>query len=530
MAVGVKTTQFKSSPRGGLNLTVPADELPDEYCAEAVNVVMKQGLFGSRWGYDNLCSSLPASCRVTHIYHYESPSPGKTLEFFNQSAGRAWYMSGVRVNSCGLSGITLASCNAPLSAGDTFVTTCEYLDLSAVQPSLVACWSTYEHNPGSRMAPLLYQTSAKGKFIPILTSANDFTGVANTKIYAKLVRNYANYLVILCTYEGGNNHYQRVRWSDLARFGKDDWDDSNYNDLVDTAGSIVNAGVLNNTLIIYKEDAIIGMTHIGGSAIFRFDLYLPDEGLMSPLLFCPVGNCHYFVSNQGIYQYYGGQNIVNIGKPIWDNFLSVLSDSGADSHKPYRNRAIMVHYRDERSIAIFVPSGSTYWPKKAYVYNYDSKIWTIWNTEDEVTAFGEFEHDTGNGVVYLPVTGTAGGAIYSWSPTDKNDDGVAISAYWVTKEFIGKGGPDNYTLWDQLVFEAEAASATDDVTIYYRVDRSAWVEAATVTLTGGTTLTRYQANFVVAGRRAQFKFYSNTMDSRFRIGSYGIREMSGGPQ
>ncbi|GAF73783.1 unnamed protein product, partial [marine sediment metagenome] len=218
---------------------------------------------------------------------------------------------------------------------DLFVTFAEFFDISGTQPQLVYTIAGTEHRPGSRMSPLMILKSGGGTVSAVITCASDFTGgsagasfygsTAATFIFSKIVRNNNAHLVIMNTAESTMNYPYRVRWTNRqGRMGDGDWGNARF-DLVDTAGAIVNSEMLGNSLIIYKEDAIYSMTYIGTTDVtFRFDMEIPDEGLMAPRLMVQVGNSHFFVGNQNIYRYYGGVNLEAIGGPIWSKFLEDL--------------------------------------------------------------------------------------------------------------------------------------------------------------------------------------------------------------
>lgn len=551
MAVGVKTYRSWGAPVKGVNKQLPDNATSDQEIVDVNNMFIEQGMIRTRPGYVTYCSTIAGAVRK--IYHYESEKIDKKIIAFNASGRGYWlsansaYPTAYPISYAGMASATSLSGTQGGAIGDGFVTVAEFLDLSASQYSLIRTHSTTEHSPGSAMDPVLYNLSTKGDFFPILLSTADFTGAVNDKVYGKVVKNYAAHCILFNTKEGGNLYPARVRWSDLARFGKDDWDPSNYNDLVDSKGAIVNAEMLYNTMIIYKEDAIIGMTHIGGASIFRFVTNIPDEGLLAPDLMVPVGNAHYFVGNQNIYHYQGGTNLKKIGRwtdengqehGIWNSFMFDLSDLSSDAHSPDRLRAQMVHFREMGLVAIFIPLHSPgnpngNWSKKAYVWNTISENWMIWYVGtaapgEGISSSGEFEHLTGPSdmVVYLPLLGNSTGDIFSMDDDYETDDGTIIDSSFVTRKIMSEGGPDYYSTYDLMTFEAIGGSLNDTVDVNYRAEgASPWITIKTVTLTGGSRLTKYKVYFIITAQRLQFQFRNATSGHRFKIGNYSIREL-----
>jgi hypothetical protein len=539
MARNIRTYRFVPSPTLGLNTSLPSNLINEREVAGADDVIFKDGYVQTRFGCSALCSSIDS--RVTNIYHYESVSGGKRLELFNLSAGRCWYVSGTSVTSCGLSGITVASANSALLASatgwhaDNYSTVAEFKDLSASQPSLFVSHSTYEHQPGSAMSPILYQVAAGSPFQPMLLSSSDYESSANSPVRAKILREFAGHLCLYNTYELGSNHYQRVRWSAQAKFGKGDWPLANYNDLIDSKGGIVNALILNNTMIIYKEDSIIGQTFIGASGTtFRWDVYIPDEGLIAPNAVIPIGNSHIFVGKNNIYRYYGGRNITPIGDRIWEDLRENITNSQADSRRPYINRITMVHYRDESLVGIFYPQSGKEWNRDGYVYNYRDDTWTSWSTLRTNTAFGEFENPLdGSDYFTLPITGDDAGRILKWGYFSNRDDTGQIVPTITTKTFQSANDtqPDFESQWDQVAIDAKCFGGTSAY-IYMRYSRNGGSFTAMSTnfnIANSATDQRYKLNkFHQTAHRMQFKFTSIVgVNNNFKIGQYSLRERLG---
>lgn len=564
MARGIKSYRFFTAPIKGLNRSRPALLLAEDEAADIQNMIIDQGRLRTRPGYEYYCSAI--NPRFLQAYHYETydgatSSYGKVLALMNHSAGRLWRQSGAySVNyqsTATWSGLPASSyffllstngtsaCKSSihlhnlLSTTDGFLATTEILAYSDNNPRLVFAWGNVQDNPHPRVAPLCYIRSAHDMLRYMNLSTTDYQSTwcplptsattARPAPVAKIVRGYEGHLVLLNTFEQGKAYPWRVRWPHEGFLSPNHWPSEQYADLMDTPGAIVNAEILYNQLVVYKTDAIVGMIYLANAnETFRFDWYFKNEGLLAPGLLVNLGNSHIFVGTQNIYQFYGGNNIDRIGEPVWDQFLADLDDSETTGLGPVRNRAVMVHFRDLRSVAIFIPTTSQKWPQKAYVYQYDQRVWTIWKTAHNVSGWGEFEQSIGDEVVYLPITGDTAGKIYSWDGDATADLASAISQFFVTKAFVSPDGPGNRAYADMLDVDAIANSASDQLSIQHRVDgASAWTNTGTLTLSGAGQSKTYQQGFHQAYKRMQLRFVTSAAHSRPHIELFGIRENMG---
>ena len=105
---------------------------------------------------------------------------------------------------------------------------------------------------------------------------------------AKVIRAYKNFLFALDITDSGTNYPHLIHWSNPADPGNipDSWDytsttnESGRNELSETPGFLVDAIPLRDSLVIYKEDAIVLANYIGGTFQFSFQYLSNRYGLL----------------------------------------------------------------------------------------------------------------------------------------------------------------------------------------------------------------------------------------------------------
>lgn len=110
---------------------------------------------------------------------------------------------------------------------------------------------------------------------------------ANTT--AKVIRPFLYHLVALDVTESSVRNPRLVRWSHPADPGAvpASWDytdatrDAGRVELSETSGFCIDCLPLRNVNVIYKEDMVVGMQHVGGTSIFRFFPMFTEFGVFS---------------------------------------------------------------------------------------------------------------------------------------------------------------------------------------------------------------------------------------------------------
>jgi len=145
--------------------------------------------------------------------------------------------------------------------------------------------------------------------------------------YAKVLRTYKNFLIALDITKGSTRYPFMVKWSDIADPGSvpASWDETDAttiageNTLAQTNGWLVDCAPLGDLNVIYKQDSIWGMQHIGGVNVFRFYEISQSIGALAPRCIKEFYRKHLVVGQNDIVLFDGGQpkSIVNKRMRRW---------------------------------------------------------------------------------------------------------------------------------------------------------------------------------------------------------------------
>lgn len=191
---------------------------------------------------------------------------------------------------------------------------------------------------------------------------------------------FGNYLVGL-SYSAPNTaafDEQTVIWSDAAEPGTlpDNWDITDpasragVYSLTSTPSRIVGAAILGSELMIYKEDAIWAMRLIGGTYVFQFEERLSNFGLASPRAVVSLGKRHFCVDSSNMY-IHNGITAEPVGLDKVRNYFFRNLNQDA------KGNIFVIHDEAKYRIWIFFPSGESYHPDKALIWNYRRDTWTL---------------------------------------------------------------------------------------------------------------------------------------------------------
>lgn len=186
---------------------------------------------------------------------------------------------------------------------------------------------------------------------------------------------YRYYLVAMNMTETDVNFPHKVRWSNSAQEGDlpTEWVAAVTNDagddlLGETGGIIIGGCVVRDSLYIVKEDAIYGMSWIGGEYVMRVDRLKSGVGTRIARGFAPaMGGIVVFTSADCLY--FDGQNAVSmVDMRIRRTLFNSLSEELWELSQVYVSEAssqIYIAGAKAGSIAL----------TDAFVYNYEEKTW-----------------------------------------------------------------------------------------------------------------------------------------------------------
>jgi hypothetical protein len=307
----------------------------------------------------------------------------------------------------------------------------------------------------------------------------------------KAVVSYFGRLVLFGVEQG-----HKIRWSKQ-------WDYEDFNSggsgwfyTYDTGGTISTAELLRDTIICYKTDSIWTGTRLTSDPYIRFTLTHPDVGVLFPRGIGKWGNLHFVVGTNNFYLFGGGSELIPVGDKIWNKFLADLLDGGESANQLYRNRSFVSVHNDTGDIAVWIPSGTSRWPNKAYVFNMFKGTWTIWDLPTDsagqdtlaLTGWGNYEQDaTVTDTTKIPFYGRlkhtlssatiANPRVLKYVPTtftDNDPDDTngsttrPISAFWTTKTFVSS--LEEKEIWQKLSVEAKGQAASSTIIVSLSTD------------------------------------------------------------
>jgi hypothetical protein len=195
---------------------------------------------------------------------------------------------------------------------------------------------------------------------------------------AKVVRPFQNHLIALNIETGAGHNRSRVHWSDSADVGTvpNDWDyadpasRSGINDLADTPGIIVDGKALGNTFIIYKEDAVWGMTYVGGTFVFNFRKIFDDNnGILAEGCVATFEGKHFVLTKSDAYVHNGISK-----QSVMTNRVRKLLASIDD--ELYERTKVIADNNSKEIIIYFVTSNDpTQTAREALTWNWETNSW-----------------------------------------------------------------------------------------------------------------------------------------------------------
>jgi hypothetical protein len=280
------------------------------------------------------------------------------------------------------------------------------------------------------------------------TASGDTADLGGTPPVCKFIQEFKTYLVC-ANVTGGTDVSQRVQWSDTA--DPENWSTGNSGstDLIEDGEDITGLDLFGNYICVHKEKSIYLGYLVSSSSIFKFDRKATGIGTVAnaSIQNLPSGE-QIFLAKDGIYLFNG------IGARIADPEINEEIRDSLNSQ--YANKAWSVLVREKSEVWIGVPIGSQTTGETVYKYNYDTGIMlkdtrTSMNAAwlgtssaglswDEFTTTWDAETERWDGAGLsegsdeINLSDTAG-FTYKVSPLTKDDDSVAVSALFESKDY-----------------------------------------------------------------------------------------------
>lgn len=272
--------------------------------------------------------------------------------------------------------------------------------------------------------------------------------LGGTPPVAKFIQEYKTYLVC-ANIAGGVDVSQRVQWSDTAN--PENWSTGNSGslDLVEDGGDITGLSLFGDFVCVHKENSIYTGYLVSSTAIFKFDRKSTGVGTIAngSIQNLPSGE-QVFLAKDGLY-IFNGVNCRSLSPKINDEIRDSINSE-------YASKAWSVIVREKKEVWIGIPLGDTYYGETVYKYNYETGV-VIKDTRDNINAawlgestaglswdemVGTWDDNTSrwDGTGLLKGSDTINlsdinGLTYIISETTKNDNGVAIDAVYVSKDY-----------------------------------------------------------------------------------------------
>lgn len=315
----------------GLNLHDPATEIANGEMAGGRNILFSRGVLKTPYGFAQVAAAdLPLTGAVIGLCHYaeQGASPSNHVVAMTRTKLYRW-----NTLSGGWSDISpAAALTASLDSVPSFVA---FPHTDAIEEDGVDCYyhllaSDGGHSPVQRWAGKYEDT-----FYPLeggdgyhATDADPATPVVH---YCDQIAAFYNSVILLNpkTWNATTNRYeenkQALYWGKAGLLEVDsvagttayDGTGAGYVALVDAGGSNVRCALLGNSLIVYQDNSLWYLYHVGGTDTFLAKLEIPGLGLLAPGLLVTWRNRHFFLgSDYQPYSYAGGSFVTPIGVKI----------------------------------------------------------------------------------------------------------------------------------------------------------------------------------------------------------------------
>jgi len=353
----------------------------------------------------------------------------------------------------------------------------------------------------------------------------------------RAVVTFADRLLLLGTNEDGTSYPYRIRWSELGK--TDEYDTSAGGGYFDLEGDPTGAqcGVpIGAWLAVYCGNRIYIGQYVGGLAVFRFDVAVPNKGTLAPRTVIDLGFDHIFMGQDDVYLF-NGTALTGVGGRIRDDLFKNVSRTNFP-------KCFAMLNEDEHLYYLYVPYGESGGKiNRQYVYDYQQDRWTI-DTIENLTAASALELGSRGTIDELPSDKTidemdhepidalggfegrnfrcfanSGGYIFKDDLVSLDDNGTAIDARWESKDLVlDDRYVNHYKRIIEIMFEAKGAS----VDVAYSTDLGAtWTEAGDQTLV--SDYARYSFYVDTVGRQLRLRFKNDNSGERFWLRWLGVR-------
>ncbi len=320
------------------------------------------------------------------------------------------------------------------------------------------------------------------------------------------------------------------------------------NILTDSRGQIRRAKKLGYDMVLYSDNSITICRRVGGVTLFILPTVIYESGLLAEKGVWDSVNQHFFLgTDQKIYAYTGGTQLIPIGLLVEQQFFSDIDSSKVD---------FIVTGLDpvKHKIYFFYATVSNDYAKDYLAYNWDKNP-TSWEQgvfADTIADFSIFDNQltwacdgpqvagkTCDAAEFVTTKCSDGsilsgfpqttflsrdGNVFRFTTSASNDNGTDIEAWYTTPDLIPvEGRTDEEGRFAGFNFSAKSDIANSTVVVSYSTDGGAtFTTMDTVSLQSSWTQHRVPGD--VKAKKIRYKIYQNSSgDFKIRSQSYKVQ-------
>jgi hypothetical protein len=349
---------------------------------------------------------------------------------------------------------------------------------------------------------------------------------------------FRGYLLLAYVTSGGTTYPSRVQWSDTG--APETWGSGNAGsvDLVQDEQDITGMEPFGDFVAVHKSNSIYVGYLVTTSDVFRFDRKATGVGAVArdSIKTLPTGE-QAFLAGDGIHLF-NGVTAPLLQSPIMDEMREQMNPQ-------YISASVAVVVRELDEYWIAVPIGNDTTPSTIYKYNYRTgQVYK--DTRTNLTAMSSYIKTTQ--LTWADKTGSWDSDITRWNdainstlnPTIifgdssgnttersavNNDNGTAISSYWVSKDFtiadLDKDEMGRLVRWTAVQIWAKGST----VAVEYSTDNGvSWTSIITLTLasTYPTDSAPLYGYFDVLSTQIRFRFSNAVAGESFTLEKFII--------
>jgi hypothetical protein len=220
-----------------------------------------------------------------------------------------------------------------------------------------------------------YEAQSGGSFA---TLVHGYPSFANTVEISEFWNHF-----MFVNFNNGSANVRSVAWADVGDIDDFSAGTSGLSYLTDSRGKLSRAIKLGPDLVLYSDRSITTCKYHGGTIIYLFPTLVYRTGLYSHSAIVGITTEHIFLgTDQRIYSYRGGVQLVEVGKNIESSFFNELDSSKKDY--------IVSDYDEANDFALFCfPRSSDSYAQAAYVLNrkQPEHPWQYFEYADSIRAF-----------------------------------------------------------------------------------------------------------------------------------------------